>query len=150
MPQAFVCENCEALAPVIETPEIMRSAAPLFMTFNGRLVLLPLAWLPKARGLGGVTCGCAEPLPARGIVSEPIEEVKPKVAVLALIAAGWKVNTKLQDELAGRDEGQLLPVIVKSVAFAPVIAKDASVMPSGAVPLLVRATVIGLLVVPIG
>lgn len=150
VPQEFVWENCAPFVPVIETPEIERSAVPLFVMFSGRLVLVPMAWLPKASELGGVMCGCAEPFPLRGIVSEPIDDVKANVATLLPAVAGWKVNTKLHGPLGAKDEGQSLPVIVKSEAFAPVMAKDASVIPRGAVPVLVSVTVMGLLVEPIG
>ena len=131
------------MAPVKETPEIVRAAVPVFLSVTGCAAdVEPTLAEAKERMVGEtLTTGTPTPVPLRATVCT-VTVLEALSAMLseadaAPVAVGWKVTEIVQEALAASDVPQVL-VCEKAAALAPV--KETLEIVRGAVPVFLSVT----------
>ena len=122
--------------PLAVAAEIVRLVPPVFVSFSGKLVLLPTCTLPNARLVGfAVSVPCVMPVPESGILKlgfAPLE-VMLTLPLAAPLAVGEKSTVKDVLWPAVSVTGKVSPLKLNPVPLA-VAAEIWRVVP----PLLVR------------
>jgi hypothetical protein len=143
LPQVLVCAKSVGLVPVIEIPEMVRAAVPVFLSVTVCAVEVEPKTAEKVSDVGereAAGADAAVPVPLKATVcGEPVAlSATESVAAKLAADAGVKVTEIEQLALAASELPQVL-VCAKSVGLVPVIVIPE--MARAAVPVFLSETV---------